>query len=67
MSGNQDISANTVGVFINRILGYAAKQFPAEQEKEGDEWLEEACTILIENHLTINRDDFQLLGERLAL
>lgn len=52
---------------MDRMLGYAAKRFPAEQEKRGDERLEEARTLIIENQLVIDSSDLQVIEERMAL
>lgn len=58
---------------MDRILGYIANQPP--QEKQGDKWLDDVRSLVVENQLVIDPSDqasdscsdLQVIEERIAL
>ena len=67
MFGDTVIAANAGGVLMDRMLGYVAKQSPAEQERRGDKRLDDARTLITENQQVLHSSDIRIIEERITL
>jgi hypothetical protein len=61
----QDLTGSVL--IVSRLIETVAKVFPSQQEKQGDEKLDEARDISHKFESVISQDDLGIIGERIIL
>ena len=65
VSRDADKPASAESVLVDRLLSYALRQAPGEQQKRGDKRLDEARDLIVDNQLSLSSDDLQITQDEI--